>query len=442
MKKRILLFALAVAMPIGSIFAQMTYNHWSIQGKGGISTIRGLNNSAFDRDYSAEYGGAIEYTFTPVVGIGIEYLYQNNDHPSYDFTSNIQQATIFSSVNLSNLTVQFRKDFWKGFNVYWNVGGGLGFGSYENSSTITSTTDPNGDIMNLSVYTGINFEYNLGKSLAFGIEPQFRWNSNGYYNPIKYQKTKDFYTVNFNLRYKITGSKMHIRNQNYVDYQLDQIANWEHQQRQEASVNSKMQELLIEQAKREAFVKDSLVKDSLITDSIAKVTALEKRNVEDGVYFKKVGQNAGNQNMADLNDTIQGVQADVEQNIYQTQVEQVPVEQVIEQTDTKTPMIEPIVSETSENALYSKQPVSMKTETYENTELKRYNIVVGSFSNKENANNLSSKLLAEGSETYVVQNEQGMYRVIALTTNGIDSAVSQVKKMRKDYPDAWILVLK
>ncbi len=436
MKKRILLFALTVAMSSMSLFAQQTYNHWSIQGKGGINTIRGVKTSATERDFNAEYGGAIEYTFTPVMGIGVEYLYQNNDHSNYNFTSNISQVTLFTSINVSNLAVQFRNDFWKNFNTYLNIGGGLGFGSYENSDPLTVTTDRSGDITNLAVTAGLNFEFNLGKAISLGLEPQFIWNSNGKYNPKVYQSTKDFYSVNLNLRYKIGSSKTHIRNQNYAVYWLDQIENIKHQTQQEAGAKTKMQELLIEQAKRDAFVKDSLR-----NDSINRSKELEKKNIEDGVFFKKAGQNVGKQNLSDLN-------TDSTSSNSSTST---PIEQIIEQEPAITeqnpaaieqPMIEPIVSETSENSLHSKQTVSMKTETYSGSELKRYSIVVGSFSSKANADKLADKLQSDETMAFVVQNDKGMYRVITHTSNGIDSAVSQVKKMRKDYPDAWILVLK
>jgi len=107
----------------------------------------------------------------------------------------------------------------------------------------------------------------------------------------------------------------------------------------------------------------------------------------------------------------------------------------------KNPMIEPII-EGGDIATSSGKPVSMKTESYTNSPLKRYSVVVGSFSNRDNADNFTDKLKGLGYEIIVVQNEQGLYRVITHTTNSIDNAVQQVKKIRTKYADSWILVLK
>ncbi len=438
MKKRNLLFILIMLLPIGSIFAQMTYNHWSIQAKGGINTIRGFQNSAFDRAFNPEFGGALEYTITPVIGLGIEYLYQNNDQDTKRFTSNISQLTAFSSINISNLTLQFRRGYWKNFNTYLTVGGGFGFGSYENNNPITMATDAKGTIANLAASFGLNFEYNIADALAIGFEPQFRWNSNGNYNPKVDSNTKDFYTLNLNLRYKIFGSNMHIRNQGYVDYHLDQISNYEHKERQEGSTKSKMQELLIEQAKKEAYIKDSLR-----ADSTAK--ALSKQNIKDGIYFKKTGQTVEKQAIVDLEGDAQTTTTETaivsEKPLTERPTATSPIFEPIVET-VAAPIEEQFIEKTLSQEVEKEQPVSMKTEMHNNKSLKRYSIVIGSFSNKEYAQNLADKKINKGIESFIIQNEQGMYRVVAYTSNSIDGAVSQVKKMRATYPDAWILVLK
>jgi len=423
MKKRILVIMLAVAMPIGSIFAQMSYDHWSIQAKGGLNTIKGLYRTIWDRDYNPEFGGAVEYTFSPLIGIGAEYVYQNNNHSWKSFTSDIQQATVFGSLNISNLTAQYRRGAWQNLNAYLNFGAGMGFGNWE------QTSGTKGSIVNLNTSSSINLEYNINKTFAIGLEAQYRWNTNGRYNPPAYEIDKDFYTANLNVRYKIAGSKMHIRNQSYVNYQLDQIANYQHQQNQEVGAKTKMQELLVQQTKKDSLVKDS-IKNQLKIDSIAKATALTKQKNQSSEFFMKMGQNAGPQSFKDSKDTLKGVQSDVTKSM--------PTETI----KTKTPIIEPIITKTKEDENLSKKPVSMKTEAYLNTPLKRYSVVVGSFSNKENAEGLSNILKKQNYVTYVVQNEQGMYRVIMYTSNSVGSAVSQVKKMRSQYPDAWIMVLK
>lgn len=72
--------------------------------------------------------------------------------------------------------------------------------------------------------------------------------------------------------------------------------------------------------------------------------------------------------------------------------------------------------------------------------LKSFNVVCGSFSNVDNANNLRNTLVAKGYSAQVAQNpETGMYRVIAASFDDRASAVSSRDQLRGTYPDAWLL---
>lgn len=72
--------------------------------------------------------------------------------------------------------------------------------------------------------------------------------------------------------------------------------------------------------------------------------------------------------------------------------------------------------------------------------LKAYNVVCGSFSNVDNANNLRNTLVAKGYSAQVAQNpETNMYRVIAATFDDRASAVASRDQLRGTYPDAWLL---
>lgn len=72
--------------------------------------------------------------------------------------------------------------------------------------------------------------------------------------------------------------------------------------------------------------------------------------------------------------------------------------------------------------------------------LKAFNVVCGSFSKIENANNLRNTLVAKGFSAQVAQNpETGMYRVIASSFDDRASAVSSRDQLRGTYPDAWLL---
>lgn len=72
--------------------------------------------------------------------------------------------------------------------------------------------------------------------------------------------------------------------------------------------------------------------------------------------------------------------------------------------------------------------------------LKAFNVVCGSFSKVENANNLRNTLVSKGYSAQVAQNpETGMYRVIAASFDDRASAVTSRDQLRGTYPDAWLL---
>ena len=72
--------------------------------------------------------------------------------------------------------------------------------------------------------------------------------------------------------------------------------------------------------------------------------------------------------------------------------------------------------------------------------LKAFNVVCGSFSKVDNANNLRNTLVAKGYQAQVAKNpDTGMYRVIAESFDDRASAVKSRDALRATYPDAWLL---
>ena len=75
-----------------------------------------------------------------------------------------------------------------------------------------------------------------------------------------------------------------------------------------------------------------------------------------------------------------------------------------------------------------------------------YNVVVGSFENKEKALTLQVNLEKEGYNPIIAQNEKGMYRVIIAGYDSERLAYDMCKELRSKYPkrfgDAWILINK
>ncbi|HOH95846.1 MAG TPA: SPOR domain-containing protein [Candidatus Enterocola sp.] len=71
-----------------------------------------------------------------------------------------------------------------------------------------------------------------------------------------------------------------------------------------------------------------------------------------------------------------------------------------------------------------------------------YHVVVGSFQSRINAENLCSTLKNVGKNSFVAQNQQGMFRVFYYSTNAESEVRQALTEARTQYPDAWMLKLK
>ena len=77
--------------------------------------------------------------------------------------------------------------------------------------------------------------------------------------------------------------------------------------------------------------------------------------------------------------------------------------------------------------------------------LKRYNVIVGSFSNVDNALKLQAKLNGMGYHSIIMKNSAGMSRVSIAGFDEEASAREELLKVREQYPefaDAWLLISK
>lgn len=81
-------------------------------------------------------------------------------------------------------------------------------------------------------------------------------------------------------------------------------------------------------------------------------------------------------------------------------------------------------------------------ETNTDAMAKKYHVQVGAFSNHNNAINLRAKLVSEGNNALVVENENGMLRVIISSYNEYSEARAKIDQIKGTYPDAWVLVQK
>jgi cell division protein FtsN len=75
----------------------------------------------------------------------------------------------------------------------------------------------------------------------------------------------------------------------------------------------------------------------------------------------------------------------------------------------------------------------------------RYFVIIGSFRNPENAKKYQAQILKEGFSSEVLKNEAGLYRVSVMSTDEIETARDDIRRIRRiyqEYSDTWLLIQK
>jgi opacity protein-like surface antigen len=209
-------------------------SHWSVSLKGGGSYFRtgGMQyNYALDffkrsrLDFFSVVGGTVEYTFNPIIGLGLDMTYVNysrwndiNEDRLKDnyLSANTKDVALFGSLNLTNIITPKRTGFWEKMSLYANLGTGIAFYKYDVSGHSASPSS-------FLALGGLNLEYNISKSFAVGGEFQYRYYAKddmGYYPNYQPVGFSDAALATLSLRYKInaTGAKKHVRNINALEY--------------------------------------------------------------------------------------------------------------------------------------------------------------------------------------------------------------------------------
>ena len=68
--------------------------------------------------------------------------------------------------------------------------------------------------------------------------------------------------------------------------------------------------------------------------------------------------------------------------------------------------------------------------------LKGFNVIVGSFGSKTNAENQKAKMVGRGYKAFLVQNNSGMYRVVAASFDTREAATAVRDRIRSPYSTA------
>jgi len=209
-------------------------SHWSIGLKGGGNYFRVAPGSVSRRDQFNWVGGAaIEYSINPLVGLGVEYMYNPYGH-TYQLNANqigtmegrTHDVLMYASINLMNLLVPNRTKFWSKMNIYGDAGVGVGFYQFKlmdaaNNVIVDSRNAGDGVPETVMGKLGLNLEYNISKSIALGGEVQYRYYDRTNLGGYEMSKgNSDALTATIGLRFKLgaNGQKQHARNISMCEY--------------------------------------------------------------------------------------------------------------------------------------------------------------------------------------------------------------------------------
>lgn len=209
-------------------------SHWSFGIKGGANYFRVAPGVLTRSDeFHLIVGGTLEYTINPLVGLGLEYMYNPYGHPyqlnatqTGTLDGRTHDAVVYASINLANLLIPYRTAFWSRMNIYGDAGVGVGFYQFKlsdanNNVIVDSRNSGDGVPETAMAKAGLNLEYNLGKSVAIGGEVQYRYydraNLGGY---AMSTGSSDALTATIGLRFKLgaNGNKQHARNISMCEY--------------------------------------------------------------------------------------------------------------------------------------------------------------------------------------------------------------------------------
>ena len=121
------------------------------------------------------------------------------------------------------------------------------------------------------------------------------------------------------------------------------------------------------------------------------------------------------------------------------------------QTTTSAPVVEQNTTPTpvrpSQQGIKDRTEKVFVVESSDGNKLKGFNVVVGSFGSKTNAENQKNKMIGRGYKAFLVRNESGMFRVVAASFDTREAATSIRDMIRAKYStetgtcaEAWLLI--
>ena len=137
------------------------------------------------------------------------------------------------------------------------------------------------------------------------------------------------------------------------------------------------------------------------------------------------------------------------QSAYKAAYEKAQEKKIEEPVSAPAPVVEQSV-ETTTSAVEPAAPVREQSERLnvvdsDGASLKEFNVIVGSFRQRLNAQSLCERLRKDGYPAILAQNAEGWYRVVACSFDNRPAAVQARNALQAKSPqftDAWFLINK
>lgn len=210
--------------------------HWSIIPHIGFNAFDGDFNSEMQHCVSIPNAGiGLEYSFTPVWSVGIDYMFDRYhvtgkpgaDNADYLLNGYMHELGVYGSMDVVNLF--FPKAQRKIVNIQPLVGAGYAW--YRNSAMFDDASrghTGSSTMLSMDHYEGawfiqggLNVEFNLSRIVALGVRAQYNYFVNDYVDnrgfsglPAVASKNNDgIFDVTLNMRFKLMAvSQTHVRN--------------------------------------------------------------------------------------------------------------------------------------------------------------------------------------------------------------------------------------
>ena len=217
------------------------FAHWSLIPHVGFNAYDGDFNSEMKHNVSIPNAGlALEYSFTPVWSVGVDYMYDmytvtgksGADNADTLLNGNMHKVGGYLSLDLMNLF--FPKAQRKILGIQPLVGGGYAW--YRNNKMYFDDTryhTASAEPFRMDAYkgcfylnAGVNVEFNLNRTIALGVRAAYSYFVNdypdgrGYSGPqaLASKNNDGIVDVTLNMRFKLEAvSKTHVKNINSFD---------------------------------------------------------------------------------------------------------------------------------------------------------------------------------------------------------------------------------